>query len=410
MAIRGRIAAWGLLAMLAACGGGSPSDTILRWYVFSEPSGAFAEAARACGERTGHRIAIEALPADADQQREQLARRLAARDDSIDLIAMDVIWTAEFAEAGWILPLSGAHAEAARRGRLEAAVASASYAGRLWAVPFTSNAQLLWYRKDRVPEPPATWDAMLEQAAALGPDGTIQVQGERYEGLTVLFVSLLASAGGAVLTDDARGVALPEAPTRRALEILRALGRSPVASPSLSTTKEDEARLAFEAGGSSFMVNYTFVWPSALRNAPEVARRTGWVRWPRVRAERPSRVTLGGVNLAVSAFARRPELAKEAALCLASEPHQRLAAVRGGLLPASEALYDDPDVRDAFPFADTLRETLRDAVQRPQTPLYSDVSLAIVRTLHPIAEIDPARDVARLRAAVARALASEGLL
>src|SRR5690606_39063735 len=168
-------------------------------------------------------------------------------------------------------------------GRLEAAVASASYAGRLWAVPFTSNAQLLWYRKDRVPEPPATWDAMLEQAAALGPDGTIQVQGERYEGLTVLFVSLLASAGGAVLTDDARGVALPEAPTRRALEILRALGRSPVASPSLSTTKEDEARLAFEAGGSSFMVNYTFVWPSALRNAPEVARRTGWVRWPRVR-------------------------------------------------------------------------------------------------------------------------------
>src|SRR5690606_41869046 len=127
------------------------------------------------------------------------------------------------------------------------------------------------------------------------------------------------------------------------------LGRSPAASPSLSTTKEDEARLAFESGGSSFMVNYTFVWPSALRNARAVAARTGWARWPRVLREQPSRVTLGGVNLAISAFGRRPELAREAALCLASEPHQRTAAVRGGLLPSSEALYDDPQVRAAFP-------------------------------------------------------------
>src|SRR5690606_18555502 len=214
-------------------------------------------------------------------------------------------------------------------------IASASYGGRLWAVPFTSNAQLLWYRKDRVREPPRTWDEMLAQARALGADGTIEVQGERYEGLTVLFVSLLASAGGAVLADDGRSVALPEEPTRRALAILRDLGRSPAASPSLSTTKEDEARLAFESGGSSFMVNYTFVWPSALRNAPAVAERTGWARWPRVLREQPSRVTLGGVNLAISAFGRRPELAREAALCLASEPHQRTAAVRGGLLPSS---------------------------------------------------------------------------
>src|SRR5690606_16247096 len=151
-------------------------------------------------------------------------------------------------------------------------------------------------------------------------------------------------------------------------------------------------------------------WPSALRNAPAVAERTGWARWPRVLREQPSRGTLGGVNLAISAFGRRPELAREAALCLASEPHQRTAAVRGGLLPSSEALYDDPQVRAAFPVAATLRETLRDAVQRPQTPLYSDLSLAITRTLHPIAEIEPERDVSRLRAAIERALASEGLL
>ena len=81
--------------------GGPPQ---LTWYVFDEPSGAFREAARRCTERSGarYRIDIVSLPADADQQREQLARRLAAGDESIDIIGMDVIWTAEFAEAGWI--------------------------------------------------------------------------------------------------------------------------------------------------------------------------------------------------------------------------------------------------------------------------------------------------------------------
>lgn len=402
-----------LLAPLAACGGAPEGDVPqLRWYSFGEPSGAFESAARRCSEASlgRYRIEIETLPADADQQREQLARRLAAGDDSIDLIAMDVIWTAEFAEAGWILPLGEEPAATARRGRLAPAIRSASHRGRLWAIPFTSNVQLLWYRADRVREPPASWDEMIAAASALGSDGTIEVQGERYEGLSVLFVSLLASAGGAVLAEDGRSVALPEAPTRRALETLRALGSSPAASPSLSTTKEDEARLAFESGGSSFMVNYTFVWPSAWRNAPEIAQRMAWARWPRVLRERPSRVTLGGVNLGIGAFGRHPERAKQAALCLASEPHQRLAAVRGGLLPSSEALYEDPEVRAAFPFAETLLATLRDAVQRPATPLYSDVSLAISRTLHPIAEIDPERDLARLRSAVERALASEGLL
>jgi multiple sugar transport system substrate-binding protein len=82
----------------------------------------------------------------------------------------------------------------------------------------------------------------------------------------------------------------------------------------------------------------------------------------------------------------------------------------GALPPTIEALYDDPAVRAHLPFADALRDTLRDAVQRPQTPLYSDVSLAIDSALHPPRSIDPPVTAARLRAAVDRALRSEGLL
>ena len=379
--------------------------------MFSEPSGAFAEVARRCAEASGgtYRIEIAPLPTDADQQREQLVRRLAARDPDIDIVGMDVIWTAEFAEAGWVLPWEGAFAEQATAGRISATVESATYKGRLWAAPFTTNTQLLWYRTDRAQTPPKTWTEMITMAEALGEQGAIQAQGERYEGFTVFFTSLLASAGGAVL-DPKGGLSLKEAPTRQALEIMKRLATSPAAGPSLSTAREDQARLGFETGKPTFMINYTFVWPSARKNAPEVAMNMGWSRWPAVAQGQPSRVTIGGINLGIGAYSRHPDLAFQAAACVASSESQRVTAQRGGLPPTSEALYDDPEVRRTFPFADLLRATLRDAVQRAQTPVYNDISLAISRTLHPMKDIDPDRDVETLREAVGRALRSEGLL
>jgi trehalose/maltose transport system substrate-binding protein len=400
------------LLSLAGCGPPPPSGApLLHWYVFAERSGAFAEAARRCSRQSHGAFRVEpvALPADADQQREQLVRRLAAGDSDIDIIGMDVIWTPEFAAAGWILPWSGPLADQSRAGRLPATLQSASYAGRLWAAPFTTNTQLLWYRTDRVAVPPATWEQMFDMAETLGA-GAIQAQGERYEGLTVLFTSLLASAGGEVLDDSGTQVALPEAPTRAALAVMQRLASFPAADPSLATDREDQARLAFETGGPTFMINYTYVWPSARRNAPQVAAHMGWARWPAVIAGRPSRVTIGGINLGVGAWSRHPQLAFRAAACIASEENQRLAAERGGLPPTIAALYDDPAVRSTFPFADLLRATLQDAVQRARTPLYNDVSLAISHTLHPMRDIDPQRDVARLRAVIDRTLRSEGLL
>ena len=391
----------------AGCQRGDDGRTVLNWYVFDEPSGAFREAAARCSMSAGGRysVRIEPLPADTDQQREQLVRRLAAGDVAIDLIGMDVIWTAEFAGAGWLLAW-----DEPAGGRLPAASASAHYAGRAWAVPFTSNAQLLWYRSDRVDAAPKTWDQLLERAEESNVRGAFQLQGQRYEGLTVLFISLLASAGGSVLDATQRAVALPEGPTVRALALMQRLATSSAADPSLDTMMEDQSRLAFETGRPLFMINYPFVWPSALQNAPDIAARMAHARWPGIDERHPGRAVLGGLNLGVSAFTRHPAAAFEAAACLASSESQELAAVKGGLPPTLEALYDAPMVRQRFPFADTLRDVLRDAALRPRSPLYHDISLAISRTLHPMRRIEPRRDAVRLRRAVGRALRSEGLL
>ena len=405
------------LFVLSGCGGSDESGgaTELSFFIFNEPSGAYQEAAKKCSDDSHgeYTISFEFLPAQADAQREQLVRRLGAEDDSIDIIGMDVIWTAEFANAGFIEPWSGADASAVTKHVFPSVVDSASFEGQLYAAPFTSNTQLLWYRKDLVKNPPKTWDQMIADGERIGADGKIQVQANRYEGFTVWATAMIESAGTDIL-DGPTQVGLEEGPTERALEVMGKFGRSSTAPPDIDTSTEDTARLSFEAGDSAFMLNYPFVYPSAKENAPDVFKQMAAARYPAVDAGKPSRPPLGGINLGISAYSANKDLAFEAASCLVQPDNQVTAAVDGGLPPVRQDLYGSKEIDDAYPgFADLIEESIDAAAPRPVTPAYTDVSLAIQRALHPVGKINP-DDVTSvyedLRDKLDQAVHREGLL
>ncbi len=382
--------------------GGGGART-LNWYVFNEPGGAYEQAVETCNEsaRGRYRINYVRLPTDANQQRELIVRRLAAEDSDIDIIGMDVIWTAEFAEAGWIKPWTGARQRAARAGRLAGPLKTVEYDGRTWAAPFTTNTQLLWFNKDKVPEPPAgvTWDGLIDRAAKEGTG--IEVQGNQYEGLTVWVNALIAGAGGEVVGEQGQDRVGPTAET--AARIVHKLATSRAAPPGLATNKEDEARLGFESGRSSYQINYTFIYASAAELPGGFQKKIGWARYPRTVADRPSRPPIGGINLGVGAYSENPDLAFDAAQCLARPENQLVASEKGGLPPTTEAVYDDPKLQKAFPFADLLRESIEAGAPRPVTPAYSDISLAIQRTFHPPGEAQPDEVVSKLRERIEKA-------
>jgi multiple sugar transport system substrate-binding protein len=389
------------VAALAGCGiggddaaGGARS---VNWYVFNEPGGAYEQAIADCNEQSNGRFRINyvRLPTDANQQRELIVRRLAAEDDTVDLIGMDVIWTAEFAGAGWIVPWEGERRRAAEQGRLEGPLETVRYQDKVWAIPFTSNTQLLWYRKDRAPKPPEdfTWDRMIDAAVRQGKD--VEVQARQYEGLTVWVNALIASAGGQIVNED--GDVTVDDTAKTAAEVVRKLATSPAAPPGMSTNAEDDARLGFESGRSNYQINYTFIYPSAAEVGEDFQKSIGWARYPRSVAGEASKPPLGGINIGVGAYSKKQDLAFEAAECLSSEANQLVAAEKGGLAPSSEAVYDKPALKKAFPFSDLLRESIEDGGPRPVTPAYADISLAIQKTYHPPADVDPDTVVEELR-------------
>jgi multiple sugar transport system substrate-binding protein len=383
------IAAW------AGCGFSSEetggSGRTVTFYAANEVG--FPEAIANCNKQSGGRYSISyvRLPRTADQQRELLARRLAAEDSDIDLQTLDIPWTAEFAEAGWIREWAGGRGQQALEGRLEGPAETVQYQDKIWATPFTSNAEMLFYRKDLIDDPPETWDEMIDMAEEMNT--TISVQGARYEGLTVWVNSLVASDGGTIIGED--GEPTLGRSTVRAAEIVRRVGTE-VPAPGLSNLREDTSNFAFQDGSANFQLNYSFIYPAAAE-VEGLQEKIGWARWPRVNPDEPSHVTLGGFNIAVSQYSENPELAFEAAECMADPEQQGTITGLGGLAPTTETLYDDEEVKKALPFADLMRETIDDGAPRPVSPAYSDISLAIQKSFHPPSSVDPDTIVEQLR-------------
>jgi multiple sugar transport system substrate-binding protein len=397
---------------LTACGGDSDGVPVLNLYYAPEQN--LQKVVDDCNAQAQgrYRIAYRVLPRGADDQRVQMVRRLAAEDSGMDILGLDITWTQEFASADWILEWTGDDQSEAEQGTLEAPLESATYEDRLYAAPKNTNVQLLWYRIDLVDEPPQTWDDLIRAARQLREQGQpyqIITMGAQYEGLVVLYNTITASAGGHIINDDGTEAVFDDGAVQ-ALDILQQFATAGVTSPSFTNAIEDDARLEFQSGNAAFQLNWPFVYPAMQEGAPQLAENVRWARYPAVDAGTPSKVSIGGYNLAVSAYSRYPDESFEAALCLRNAEHQLFSAVNDGVPPTIESVYDEPEMADAYPMRDTIREELEDAATRPLTPAYQNVSTVMSAVLHPPASIHPERTADRLRDLVQDALESKGVL
>ncbi|GAA3120973.1 ABC transporter substrate-binding protein [Streptosporangium carneum] len=324
------------------------------------------------------RATLLELPEAADEQRAQMVANLQAKSDRYDVLGLDVVWTAEFADAGWIVPLERGMFPLDRF--LPPVVDTATYRGKLWAVPYTSNAGLLYYRRDLLAKqglkPPTTWAELREQARSLHDRygiGGYAGQFLAYEGLTVNFAEAVQSAGGQILNHDGTQVTMDAAKARTGLDFLvGGLREGWIPRESLSY-KEEESRLAFQEGRLAFARNWPHAYGPATTSA--VARKFGVTRLPGLNG--PGSSSLGGVNLALSAYSKRQKSAAEFIRYFTGLENQRRVLVDGSFPPVWAELYDDPGLIKRFPYLPVLKQSILSARPRPASANYNQVSLVI---------------------------------
>ncbi|MDZ5078588.1 extracellular solute-binding protein [Nesterenkonia sp. HG001] len=411
--------------VLSACGGGDDTP-VLTWYINPDDGGQEALAQQCSEEADGaYRIQTSLLPNDAPSQREQLARRLAAGDTSLDIMSLDPPFIPELAEPGFLAPIPEGVAERTTSDTLEGALAGAMWHDELVAVPFWANTQLLWYRESVVEEAgldmdePVTWEQIMDVAEE--QDKHLSVQGIRAESMTVWLNALVESQDVSILVDPSAAseeleTNLDSEAGRAAAEVLHRIGSEGLGGPGIASMDENQSMLLFQRDEGSFMLNWPFVWAATNAAAEEgtvdadLPDDIGWAQYPRMDADTPSAPPLGGINLGVGAESEHPELAYEAIECIVAPENQAEYFVTNGNPPSSEAAFDDARVEEDYPMADEIREALDNAAPRPQTPYYNEISTTIQLNYTPLSGVDPERTPAEADTTVGEVLRGERLL
>jgi trehalose/maltose transport system substrate-binding protein len=347
-------------------------------------------------KKTGNKVKLVSTPNSATEMLALFQQLLAAKADDIDVFQVDVIWPG----------ILGHHfidlrpwSQGVEKDHFPACIKNNTYKGRLVAMPWFTDAGILYYRKDLLAqhhlEVPQSWQELTQTALtiqqAARQSGNAQLwgyvwQGKAYEGLTCNGLEWIYSFDRTPIVDEKGEVKVNTPGARAALE--RARGWIGTISPEgVLNYTEEEARGVFQSGNAVFMRNWPYAWALAQSSDSPVKDKVGIAPLPKGTPEGVHSGTLGGWQLAVSRYSKHPRQAADLVFYLTSRQEQKRRAISGSLLPTIRQLYQDPQVLKANPFFATMAQTLDQAVARPSTPtgaLYNLVSSEFFNAVHAV--------------------------
>jgi multiple sugar transport system substrate-binding protein len=330
------------------------------------------------------KVTFHELPDEADQQRQQMIQNTQIKNPKMAVLNVDVVWTAEFAANSYVEALPPD--QFPTDGMLKATIDSATYFGKLYAYPWTSNGGLLFYRKDLLDkyslEVPTTFDEMkaaCDKITAGENNSKLACyagQFNKYEGLTVNFDEAVHGAGGVIVGDDGKpNVATPEATL--GLQTLTDWFKDGYIPKAAITWTEEEGRQAFQNGELIFHRN----WPSNYSlfvktdGSSKVVGKFDVAPLPGI--TQPGVSSLGGGNYGIAKNAENKGTAADFIKFMASEESQKADTLATANAPTLESLYSDPDIVKKYPYTPTLLKSIQTAKPRPKAVQYGDVTLAI---------------------------------
>lgn len=408
-----RIALVASLLAATACGGqhegAGPITLVFKHAKILGPSDPLPRLLRQFeAQHPGVRVRSESIPWNSDEQHQFYVVNLEGGKPGFDVLMLDVIWTPEFARAGWLLDLTEIVPPSERSPHFPVALESATGDGRLWAIPWLMNVGLLYYRKDLLDkyglEPPVTYQELVAQVGRITSGerdprlGGFLWQGKQYEGMVVNVLEGFWANGTTVLGPS--GAVFPE-PDRaeEVLRFLRSLVESGVSPAWITAAEEELTRRAFQERQAIFLRSWPYAMDLFEQPDSPVRGKVGIAPLPRHARGVAGVGSSGGANLGVYRGTPHPEAAVALVRFLASEAAERQMVEGAALSPSRMALYHDPDVVRNHPHLPAIHALAMKARPRPVTPIYlmlstmlqPELSAALVGLKTPREAVESAR-------------------
>lgn len=353
------------------------------------------EGAESWSAKSGVDVRIVSTPNSSTERLALYQQLLAAQADDIDLFQVDVVWPGIL--GNHFIDLSKHVRESA--GYFPVLIRNNTVDGRLVALPWWTDAGILYYRADLLKKydeaVPTTWQQMTKTArkimtaehdAGNGDLWGFVWQGKAYEGLTCNALEWLDSFGAGHIVAGNGKVDVENPRTLVAMK-LAASWVGDISPKGVLNYDEEASRGVFQSGKAVFMRNWPYAWALANDDESAIKGKVGVTALPQGGPDGKHTGTLGGWNIAVSRYSKNQEHAISLALYLTSAAEQKRRAVVASYNPTIMALYKDPEVLEANPFFGKLFETFSNAVARPSAVTgksYNRVSAEFWRAVHRI--------------------------
>ncbi|HEY9633848.1 MAG TPA: ABC transporter substrate-binding protein [Coleofasciculaceae cyanobacterium] len=327
-------------------------------------------------------------PFDTNLQENLLTSAFLLGDSPYDVLNMDIVWVPKFAAAGWLMDLSDRLPKEQLAKFVKGNVEGGQYQDRLYRIPTTSDAGVLYYRKDLLDkagaQPPETFEQMINIAQNLQKQGDTRWgylwQGKQYEGVSAMFVEILEGFGGFWANPDTFEVGLDRPEAIKAVDFLRSLISKGISPRGVTTYGEEETRLLFQSGASVFVRNWPYVWKLANQPDSKVAGKIGIK--PMIHAQgQTGGSCLGGWGLAMSKTTRHPQEAWRLIEYMSSENTMKQFVLATGLIPSYQTLFKDQDILAKFPHFSQLLAAVQKPALRPPIGQYAQASDVLQRYL-----------------------------
>jgi len=326
------------------------------------------------------KVVFREMPSDSGAQHDAYVTSMSAKGSEYDVFDADVIWPAEFAQAGYALPLDKFMKEdgISKSDYLDGPMNSVTFKGRVWGMPKFIDSGLLFYRKDIISTPPTTWEELVTMAAkAEGKNGTkygYVAQAKQYEGLVCNGMEFISAYGGSVV-DGTGEITINSPETIKGLTKMVELFNKDFVPSNITSFTELESHTAFLEGQAVFIRNWPYQWALAQdTNQSKIVGKVGVVALPK--GDVRSAATLGGWVTMINKFSKHPRESWAFLKYMNGEEGQITSAVYGGLAPTLKSAWKDTGVLRANPFFANkgFQAGLAAAVPRPVSPIYPRLS------------------------------------
>jgi len=226
-------------------------------------------------------VEVELTLVGYDALHDKLITSISGANPAYDVVLIDDIWYAQFAEAGWLLDVTDRVSSNMKDDVYDKAWEIVGYNERLYGLPWLLDLEYFFYNEQILNEagienPPTTWEEVVEQSKIIKEKGIVEYpmvwSWAQIEALICDWVTLLKGNNGEFF-DENNKPAFNNEEGVETLSWMKETIDSGLTNPASLSANEEEVRRIFSQGNAAFTINWVYMYE--LLNNPDESNIVG---------------------------------------------------------------------------------------------------------------------------------------